>query len=37
MSFSFSIFAIEVDGVPTIAFRAKWYGEADGISRAPLS
>src|ERR1700723_3363150 len=28
MSFSFSTFTIEVDGVPTIAFRAKWYAEA---------
>ena len=30
-SFSFSTFTIEVDGVPTIAFRAKWYAEADDI------
>ena len=33
MSFSFSTFTIEVDGVPTIAFRAKWYAEADDICR----
>jgi hypothetical protein len=33
MSFSFSTFTIEIDGVPAIAFRAKWYAEADDICR----
>jgi hypothetical protein len=29
MSFSFSTFTVEIDGVPPIAFWAKWYAEAD--------
>jgi hypothetical protein len=33
MSFSFSTFTVEIDGVPTIALRAKWYAEADDICR----
>jgi hypothetical protein len=33
MSFSFSTFTVEIDGVPTIAFRAKWYAEANDICR----
>jgi hypothetical protein len=33
MSFSFSTFTVEIDGVPTISFRAKWYAEAEDICR----
>ena len=31
MSFPLSIFAVEVDGTPTIVFEAKWQAEADEI------
>lgn len=34
MSFSNSTFTIEINGVPSAAFEAKWHGEADAISRS---
>lgn len=33
MSFSLSTFTVEINGRPTIAFKAKWQAEADEISR----
>ena len=33
MSFSFSTSTVEIDGVPTIALRAKWHAETDDICR----
>ena len=33
MSFNLSTFTIDIDGVPTVAFQAKWQADADQICR----
>jgi hypothetical protein len=33
MSFSLSTFTVEMNGIPTIAFQARWHAEADEICR----
>ncbi|MBV9460174.1 MAG: hypothetical protein JO141_22040 [Bradyrhizobium sp.] len=34
MSYSISTFTVEINGVPAVAFQAKWHSEADEICRA---